>query len=273
MDELIIAVAPHQGESVSADFPDGFSVTDEIIRCYSAGAAVVHLHPLDPSGVQVADNRWLAQNVRAVHAAVPIIVEGSTGSLGDSTPAERSVALDVPGVEMGSLNAGSINMAGRVFLNPYPDICYYASAMQRRGIKPTIMCFDLSHFVNAARLIADGLITPPYAFGFVFGVPDTLPYADRYIEHFLNEMPPGAHLWFLVRHFSRGAQDFIKALESGGHVRLGFEDSFLLSDGRRARSNAELVEEMVRLAELVGRKVVGSARAREIMGLDWRHQD
>ena len=40
-----------------------------------------------------------------------------------------------------------------------------------------------------------------------------------------------------------------------------------LTDGSRAQSNAELVDDIVRAAERVGRKVVGPHRAREIMGL------
>ena len=35
----------------------------------------------------------------------------------------------------------------------------------------------------------------------------------------------------------------------GGHVRVGFEDNIYLSRGVRAKSNAELVEKIVRLAK------------------------
>jgi len=82
----------------------------------------------------------------------------------------------------------------------------------------------------------------------------------------LQELPADS-VWFLVRHQARGAKSFMEALEAGGHVRVGYEDGPFLSNGERARSNAELVEDIVKAAENVGRKVVGPDRAREIMGI------
>jgi 3-keto-5-aminohexanoate cleavage enzyme len=57
------------------------------------------------------------------------------------------------------------------------------------------------------------------------------------------------------------------ALEKGGHVRVGYEDGPFLSSGKRAQSNAELVEEVAEAARDMGRKVVSQDRAREIMGM------
>jgi 3-keto-5-aminohexanoate cleavage enzyme len=59
----------------------------------------------------------------------------------------------------------------------------------------------------------------------------------------------------------------MKALEKGGHVRVGYEDGPFLSSGKRARSNAELVEEVARAARSVGREVVAPDKARMIMGI------
>jgi 3-keto-5-aminohexanoate cleavage enzyme len=57
-------------------------------------------------------------------------------------------------------------------------------------------------------------------------------------------------------------------MELGGHIRVGYEDSPFLSDGRRARNNIELVEDGVREAEKAGRCVVRAPRAREIIGVE-----
>ena len=56
-------------------------------------------------------------------------------------------------------------------------------------------------------------------------------------------------------------------MELGGHIRVGFDDSPFLSNGRRARTNIELVEDAVDQAQKTGRTVVRAARAREIMGV------
>jgi 3-keto-5-aminohexanoate cleavage enzyme len=53
----------------------------------------------------------------------------------------------------------------------------------------------------------------------------------------------------------------------GGHVRVGFEDNIYLSKGVPAKSNAELVEKVVRIARELGREIATPAEAREILHL------
>ena len=97
-------------------------------------------------------------------------------------------------------------------------------------------------------------------------MPNALPYQERYLNFFLQEMPENK-VWFLARHHAQGAKSFRKALEQGGHIRVGYEDGPFLADGRRATSNAQLVEDIVKAATAIGRKVVGPARAREILDI------
>ena len=57
------------------------------------------------------------------------------------------------------------------------------------------------------------------------------------------------------------------AMAMGGHVRVGWEDNPYLPDGTPSRSNAELVEAIVRLARLMGREPATVPEAREIIGI------
>ncbi len=266
MEELIICVAPYPGERQEEKFPGKMDVAEEVIRSHNAGASIAHLHVRDESGLQTTDTRWFQRDVEKIHAACPIIIEGSTGGAPEHTLAERCVSFTVPGVEMGSLNLGSINMFGDIYRNSISDMRFYAQELRKRNLTPFLDCFDLSHFSYIERLEKEELISPSYTVGLPFDIPDTLPYKDRYLDIFLEELPADS-VWFLIRHHAKGAKDFMKALEQGGHVRVGYEDGPFLSDGRRARSNAELVEDVAKAAEKVGRKVVGPDRAREIMGM------
>ncbi len=126
--------------------------------------------------------------------------------------------------------------------------------------------FDLSHLINYRRLIEERRLSPPYVFEFVFDVPSALPYEDSYLDLFMEHLPPGA-IWFCVRHHQQGAAALRRVLDAGGHIRVGYEDSPFLSNGRRAKDNVELVEDAVEQAERAGRKVVRAERAREIIGL------
>jgi 3-keto-5-aminohexanoate cleavage enzyme len=266
MEELIICVAPYPGEKQEEKFPGKMNIAEEVIRSYNAGASIAHLHVRDENGLQTTDIQWFQRDMEKIHAACPMIIEGSTGGAPEHTLSERCVSFTVPGVEMGSLNLGSINMYGDIYKNPISDIRFYAQELKKRNLTPFLDCFDLSHFSYIERLEKENLISPPYTIGLVFDIPDTLPYRDRYLDIFLQELPDH-NVWFLIRHHAKGAKGFMRALEEGGHVRIGYEDGPFLSNGQRARSNVELVEDIVKAAEKVGRKVVGPDQAREIMSM------
>ena len=56
----------------------------------------------------------------------------------------------------------------------------------------------------------------------------------------------------------------------GGHIRVGMEDNIYLKRGVLARSNAQFVERVARLAQEYGREVASPSEARMILGLPSR---
>ena len=264
MEELMICVAPYPGEKQTEKFPGTMDVADEVVRSYNAGACIAHLHVRDSNGLQTIDTSWFKNDIERIKQKCPVIIEGSTGGAPEHTLEQRCVSFTISGIEMGSLNLGSINMFDGVYNNKFSDICYYAGELKKRNLKPFIDCFDLSHFSTVPRLEEINLIEAPYVFGLIFDVPNALPYSDKYLSCILDELPENAQ-WFLTRHHAMGSKDFLKALELGGHVRVGYEDGPFTSSGKRAKSNAELVEDIVKAAHMVGRKIVSPDKARQIM--------
>jgi len=266
MKELIICTAPYPGEKQEEKYPGAMNVAEEVINCSKAGASLAHLHVRDQKGLQTTDTTWFSRDVETIREQCSIIIEGSTGGAPEHTLAERCVSFTVPGTEMGSLNLGSVNMFDGVYNNRYADIQYYAGELKQHNLKPFLDCFDLSHFSAVSKLWAEELIAPPFVFGFIFDVPNALPYREKYLDFLLQEIPSES-VWFQVRHHAEGALGFIDAIEKGGHIRVGYEDGPFLSDGSRAETNARLVEDVVNEAEKRGRTVVGPERARELMGI------
>jgi 3-keto-5-aminohexanoate cleavage enzyme len=54
----------------------------------------------------------------------------------------------------------------------------------------------------------------------------------------------------------------------GGNVRVGFEDNIFYRKGHLAKTNAELVARIVRIAQELDRPVATPAQAREMLHLD-----
>ena len=266
MEEIIICNAPVPGEKQEEKFPGELNTIKEAVGACKAGAAISHLHVRDENLLQTADTRLFQRDVEEIHKLCPVIIEGSTGGAPEHTLDQRCVSFNVPGVEMGSLNLGSINMWDGVYNNRWDDMVFYAKKLKEKQIKPFLVVFDLSHFSAIEKLEKLDLISPPYIISIVFDVPNTLQYSDKYLSIMLNEIPKGS-MWFLVRHHAKGAVDFAKAFELGGHIRVGFEDGPFLSDGKRAKSNIQLVEDIAAAATKYGRKVVTPWRTRELFGL------
>ena len=57
------------------------------------------------------------------------------------------------------------------------------------------------------------------------------------------------------------------AMIMGGHIRVGMEDSIYLRRGVLAKTNAELVERVVRIVREYGREIASPAEARAILKL------
>ncbi len=266
MDELMICVAPCPGDNQPERFPGELDVVAEVTRSCAAGASIAHLHVRDREGRQTIETSLFSRQVQDIRQACDIVIEGSTGGTPEHALAERCVSIQVPGVEMGSLNLGSINMAGGVYQNPMQEIRFYASRLRENSIRPSLCVFDLSMLNNAERLVQEGLLSEPRVYNLVFDVPDALPYDKRILRFFLDLIPDRS-VWFVTRHHAAGWMSFRDALELGGHARVGYEDGPFLSTGERAKANAELVDEIAGAARQIGRKVVLPEEARRLLGL------
>ena len=83
----------------------------------------------------------------------------------------------------------------------------------------------------------------------------------------VDEMLPGSHWQTIVI----GREDVWpvhrRALELGGDVRTGLEDTFYLPNGEKATNNGELVEALAKIVREVGREIATAEEARQILAL------
>lgn len=273
MEKLIITVAVCGAEVTRNDTPYIPITPEEIAQqtyeAYLAGASIVHLHVRDENGNPTQNPEIFKKTVRLIREKCPdIIVQVSTGGAVWMTPEERLQSLEAD-PDMATLTTGTVNFGNDVFFNSMPMIEKFALAMKERGIMPEFECFDVGHISNALTLVKKGLVQGHLHFDFVMGVPGGIAANARNLVTMVDSLPAGA-TWSVA---GIGRHEFamtVMAIVMGGHVRVGLEDNIYIEKGTLARSNAELVEKVVRLAKELGRPIAAAKEARQILHLEER---
>jgi len=273
MDEkLLITVAPSIPPYMRAGIPgldlSPAGIAAEVVRACQAGANVVHLHVWDEQGQPSMDLAAFHETLRLIRQGCDIVIEGSTGGINTLSAAQRSVSL-LADIEMASLNPGSVNYDRGVYVNSPEDIRYWAGEMQRSAIKPDIAIFETGMISNAMAMANEGLIEPPFLFGFVLGQKGAMPATPRNLMFLSESLPAQAH-WGVIGHGGNDLWTSSMAMTMGGHARAGFEDNPYYRPGEPATSNAQLIERLVRIARELGREPATPAEARAVLGLKSR---
>jgi uncharacterized protein (DUF849 family) len=159
------------------------------VRTWQAAGAIAHLHVLDGQGRPTQDLAAFRRTIALIRERCDIIIEGSTGSLTGFSAADRCVALRA-GIEMASLNPGSVNYDQGVYIGSPQDIDYMVREMHRRGIKPGIAIFEAGMIENAMCYIRQGLIAEPLVFNFVPGQAGAMPATARNLMLVVESLPP-----------------------------------------------------------------------------------
>ena len=245
---------------------------DEIARsgieAWRAGASVVHVHVRDAStGLGTQDVTVFREVVDRLRAETDAILCLTTSGIpGRNLSIEERLAPLALRPEMVSFDAGSINTEAGVFLNQTDFLDAATAAAREHGVKLELECFDTGMIVTALRYHEQGLIPGPLHFQFLFGSKFGMPATTRALANAVD-MIPGDATWSVIGIGRAQLQMAMMAMPIGGHVRVGLEDNIYYRHGELAKSNAQLVERVVRLADELGRPVATPAEARRLLGL------
>lgn len=203
----------------------------------------------------------------AIRAELPdVIMIPSTGGAVGMSPEERLQATELfP--EMATLDCGTCNFGDEIFDNTMPTMRAFGKRMIENGIKPEYECFEMGHLDTILTMAKKGEVPgAPMQFNFVLGVPGCTPATVQNLAWLVNGIPAGS-TWTATGVGRNAFTLAAPAIVMGGNVRVGFEDNLYLSRGVLAKSNGELVEKVVRLANELGRGIASPAEAREILSL------
>ncbi|MBE8539473.1 3-keto-5-aminohexanoate cleavage protein [Geoglobus acetivorans] len=270
-------------------------IVEEAVRAAEAGAAVVHVHARDPkTGMPTANVEIFREILSAIKDRSDVVICPTTGGGIGMSVEERIRIVPELKPEMASFNMGSMNFSLHhmlrkykefkydwekeylemskdfVFRNTFKDLEVVAKVFYENETKPELECYDVGHIYNAAFLVQTGVIKMPVHMQFVHGILggigthiDDMIHMKRTADRFFGDN----YTWSVI---GAGRNEFrlctVGAI-MGGHVRVGMEDNLYLEKGRLAKSNAELVKKMARIARELGREPATPDEARKILGL------
>ncbi|MEL0439072.1 3-keto-5-aminohexanoate cleavage protein [Phycobacter sp. K97] len=271
-------------------------ITEHALGAAEAGAAILHLHARDPeTGQPSAQSDHFKAFLPRIKQASDAVLNISTGGSAVMTLEDRLAAPKMAEPEMCSLNMGTMNFAlypaaeritdwkhawekpflensdDLVFKNTPRDMARILTEIgQERGARFEFECYDVSHLYMLKHFVDRDLVKAPLFIQFVFGVlggigpdPENLTHmkliADKLFgdSYMFSVLAAGRHQMPLI---TMGAA-------MGGHVRVGLEDSLMISRGQLARTNAEQVTKIRRIVEDLGREVASPDEARAMLGL------
>ncbi|KPU27420.1 3-keto-5-aminohexanoate cleavage protein [Caloranaerobacter sp. TR13] len=269
MQKLIITAAL-TGAEVTREQQPNLPITPEEIaeaayESYMAGASIVHIHARDKDGNPTQDYEVYKEIKERIEAKCPVIFQPSTGGAVWHTPEERLQPVELR-PEMATLSCGTCNFGPDVFMNSQEYMEKFAKRMKELGVKPELEIFERGMIKNALTLVKKGLIDEPLHFDFVMGVPGAIPGEIRDLLYLVESIPKGS-TWTVAGIGRYELPLATAAILLGGHVRVGFEDNIYYKKGELAKSNAQLVERIVRLAHELGREVATPDEAREILSI------
>jgi len=238
------------------------------IEAWKAGASILHIHVRDPkTGLGTQDVSIFKEVVDRIRSETDAILCLTTSGIPGRNLEfrERLTPLSF-NPELVSFDAGSINMRENVFLNPPEFLEILAKETLARGIKPELEVFEVGMVQTCIRYLAEGLLKPPLHFQFVLGVLGGMPATAKSLLH-LSEMMPQHSTWSVIGIGPGQLPMTMIAMAIGGHVRVGLEDNIYYSKGVLAKSNAQLVERVVRIANEFGREVATPQESRGILKL------
>lgn len=247
-------------------------IAQSALECYNEGAAIVHIHARDPQGKTTGSAAVFRDIHQRIRDKCPVIIQDSTGGGSNLTIEQRTECLEAY-PEMGSLNMGTLvrtigEAAGTPFMNTRKDIEGFVARMNQFGVKPEMEIYDLAMFLEVRNVIEKGLIQKPYCVNLILGMQyqGALEGNILYFPTYLNHVPEDCYFNTLGvgrLQTTLGAMGMVL----GGNVRVGLEDNLYYSRGVLAKSNAQLVARIVRVARELGKEPCTPEEARKLLGL------
>lgn len=259
------------------------AVAAEYVRAVNSGAAICHLHgpytvdeEIQPDGTKLSDldlPGWARMRDGITEHCDTVIQYGIAN--GRFPQRKELMAEQRPDMISTCFNAHDecfdyepgnepVELYG---LHNRDELAEYCRVTSELGVKIEVEAFHYGGVWNAMRMMELKLLEGPVWVTFFLGwkggcwTPPT-PKAMVYMA----DHCPDDFIWNTSVMDPREQWKVLSAAISlGGHVRVGMEDNPFIEPGEYARSNAELVDKIVRISRDIGREIASPDEARALL--------
>ena len=263
---------------------------DAAAEVFAAGATIIHIHARqaeDPTQASHEADRYREINAMMRAKAPQILVDNSQGFADLSTAGSsfvgtahhyKSAPIEA-GPDIMAFNPGPMTFRGgaaytggdggpsKVTLATFDDSERTARRLRERGIKPQVFLYHPGHLDILDYLIQRDALDKPYFLQLVFGQESGINTSMDSFLYMVRNLPEDS----LFQTCALGLEELhvnVMAMLLGGHVRTGLEDCIHYQCGELARSNAQMVERIARIANDLGRGVATIEETRRMLGID-----
>ncbi len=283
----------NQGKEANPNLPETIEEqVESTYEAYKAGATMVHIHTRKKD--HLSEMSYDPELYREVNAKIrekcPDIIINNTNICGrqvfddQNYVTDRRTSIIEAGAEVGSCDVSCYCSQIPMKANPpeHPedwvinygyfitpsDVDISLDLMKQYGVKPEFECFAMTDLHYVRRLINKGWTDPTGGPNWVSFVYTT--GSNWNLPEFMDMLKQVCPRNTLLNIIATGTQQFpilTEALIHGFNVRVGMEDNVYLGKGKKADSNAQLVEKVMQIAKLIERPIANCEQARAMLGL------
>lgn len=246
-------------------------IAEDARRVCGLGASMLHIHARNDDGTpahQKAKFKEIIDRIRQACGDVIITTSTSGRRVRDIELRMEVLALEGDSrPDMASLTLGSLNFANDHSANPPAEILTLLGRMQACGIRPELEIFDVGMANYAAYLYGKHHLKGTHYANLILGSLGTIAASPRHLKFLTEELPP--QIVWAATGVGRFAADMQRlAIQMGGHVRVGVEDSIYMDKGKtELATNEKLAMRAKSYADESGRKIATPAEARAMLGM------
>lgn len=283
MEKLIIFAALGYPGSANPELPaiptSWEALVDSAVAARAAGASIVHFHgPHDAAGKIIPDG-W-GRVTEEIRKRCDVLIDfGQAGApweerkplleLGTGKPDFFAVSLTNHDYRRHDRQRGAYDV---YYSHTRDELETYGRVCAEFGVRPHWEIWHAGALWNLEYLAQKDLIAKPYWLELLFGTPGGT-WSPPTIEE-INlriESLPAESVYSVTARGTAGPLGQTRMLTfviiKGGHVRLGTQDIPYYTEGVPAKSNAQLVERIVRISTELGREIATPDETRHMLGM------